>query len=138
MEDALDSLFFRTLWAEIITRGEHDAQVVHEKENSTAASMDEHHNTNVFGPWKGRQLNQLHQAAITAVRAGFDPLPAELGAAADTAWNTQNRPPVVSWFQRDVGAILSYMGEKHEEEALVSGYRCDLLLPERKAHWSSN
>jgi len=131
MEDALDSLFFRTLWAEIITRGEHDAQMVHEKEN-TAASMDEHHNTNVFGPWKGRQLNQLHQAAITAVRAGFDPLPAELGAAADTAWNTQNRPPVVSWFQRDVGAILSYMGEKYEEEALVSGYRCDLLLPSAK------
>ena len=50
----------------------------------------------------------------------------------DEAWNTQSRPPVVSWFQRDVGAILSYMGEKYEEEALVSGYRCDLLLKDAK------
>ena len=38
----------------------------------------------------------------------------------------------MSWFQRDVGAILSYMGEKYEEEALVSGYRCDLLLKDAK------
>ena len=131
MEDALDCLFFRTLWAEILSRGEHDAQVVHARE-AHHHGHDEHHNANVFGPWKGRQLNQLHQAAITTVRAGFDPLPDELGAAADEAWNTQSRPPVVSWFQRDVGAILSYMGEKYEEEALVSGYRCDLLLKDAK------
>ena len=128
MEDALDSLFFRTLWAEICARGVHDAAVVHEKD----PSGDEHHHANVFGPWKGRQLNQLHQASLTAVSAGFEPLPAELGAAADDAWNTQTRPPVISWFQRDVGAILSYMGEKYEEEALVGGYRCDLLLPNAK------
>jgi hypothetical protein len=132
MEDALDSLFFKTLWSEIIRRGEHDAEVVHQHESSDSSGEDEHHNDNVFGPWKGRQLNMLHQASITAVQAGFDPLPTELGAAADKAWNTQHRPAVVSWFQRDVGAILSYMGEKHEEEALVSGYRCDLLLPAAK------
>lgn len=131
MEDALDSLFFKTLWAEIVHRGEHDAEVVH-KHDASASTDDEHHNDNVFGPWKGRQLNMLHQAALTATRAGFAPLPAELGQAADKAWNTQHRPPVVSWFQRDVGAILSYMGEKYEEEAVVSGYRCDLLLPAAK------
>ena len=27
------------------------------------------------------------------------------------------------WFQRDVSAILSYMGEKYEEEAIVAGCR---------------
>ena len=129
MDDALDSLFFRTLWSEIISRGVHDAQAVHDKE---ANQGDDHHNANVFGPWKGRQLNQLHQASITAVSAGFDPLPPALREAASNAWNTQTRPPVISWFQRDVGAILSYMGEKYEEEAIVSGYRCDLLLPNAK------
>lgn len=134
MEDSLDSLFFRTLWSEIISRGEHDAQVVHEREVAHNAADPEHahHNANVFGPWKGRQLNQLHQACLTTVKAGFEPLPADLGAAADEAWNSQHRPPVVSWFQRDVGAILSYMGEKYEEEAIVGGYRCDILLANAK------
>ena len=41
----------------------------------------------------------------------------------------QRRPPVISWYQRDVASILSYMGEKHEEEAVCGGYRVDLLIP---------
>jgi len=132
MEDALDSLFFKTLWAEIIHRGEHDAEVADKNEAHSVHGEEDHHNDNVFGPWKGRQLNQLHQAALTATVSGFAPLPAKLGEAADKAWNSQRRPPVISWFQRDVSAILSYMGEKYEEEAVVSGYRCDLLLAKAK------
>ena len=41
--------------------------------------------------------------------------------AAANAWTAQRRPPVVSWYQRDVASILSYMGERHEDEARARG-----------------
>jgi hypothetical protein len=61
-----------------------------------------------------------------------------LVAAAENAWNAQRRPPVTSWYQRDVASILSYMGEKHEEEATCAGYRVDLFLPELTDGASAN
>jgi hypothetical protein len=80
---------------------------------------------------RGRDLNQLYQTAVaisssnTNKNANF---PDALMEKCTNAWAEQRRPPVISWFQRDVSAILSYMGEKYEEEAIVAGYRVDILL----------
>ena len=68
-------------------------------------------------------------AAAGADAIGLAPLSDALAAAAGDAWLAQRRPPVVSWYQRDVASILAYMGEKHEEEAVCAGYRVDLLIP---------
>ena len=75
---------------------------------------------------RGRDLNQLYQTAVaisssnTNKNANF---PDALMEKCTNAWAEQRRSPVISWFQRDVSAILSYMGEKYEEEAIVAGYR---------------
>ena len=80
---------------------------------------------------RGRDLNQLYQTAVaisssnTNKNANFSDA---LMEKCTNAWAEQRRPPVISWFQRDVSAILSYMGEKYEEEAIVAGYRVDILL----------
>ena len=86
-----------------------------------------------LGPWRGKHLNQIHQIAV-AVEEKEDALAAAVPAvvleAAANAWTAQRRPPVVSWYQRDVASILSYMGERHEDEARCAGYRVDLLVPD--------
>ena len=79
----------------------------------------------------GKDLNQLHQVSIAVSASGNgsqQAFSANMKQECENAWTEQRRPPVISWFQRDVGAILSYMGEKYEEEAVVAGYRVDILL----------
>lgn len=121
--DGLRSSGFRALWAEICARGEADAASFVPGEQM------------VFGAWRGKHLNQVHQVSMSVDAAGgtdalgLVPMPDALAAAADGAWHAQRRPPVVSWYQRDVSSILSYMGEKHEEEAVCGGYRVDLFIP---------
>jgi len=80
---------------------------------------------------RGRDLNQLYQTAVAISSSSANTnatLPDALMEKCSNAWAEQRRPPVISWFQRDVSAILSYMGEKYEEEAIVAGYRVDVLL----------
>ena len=80
---------------------------------------------------RGRDLNQLYQTAVAISSSNTNKnanLPDALMEKCTNAWAEQRRPPVISWFQRDVAAILSYMGEKYEEEAIVAGYRVDVLL----------
>jgi very-short-patch-repair endonuclease len=81
---------------------------------------------------RGRDLNQLYQTALAISSSknttGLPSLPDLLMEKCANAWTEQRRPPVISWFQRDVSAILSYMGERYEEEAIVAGYRVDVLL----------
>jgi len=80
---------------------------------------------------RGRDLNQLYQTAMAISSSDTNKnatLPDALMEKCSNAWAEQRRPPVISWFQRDVAAILSYMGEKYEEEAIVAGYRVDVLL----------
>ncbi len=141
--DAMRSFSFRTVWAELARRGaEIDlaAQTTRgslddESDETHDATRDTHHTQH--GPWIGKHLNQIHQAIVSvdaapngaSGEAPLAPLPASLVAAAASAWTAQRRPPVTSWYQRDVASILAYMGEKHEEEATCAGYRVDLLIP---------
>ena len=127
--DALRSRAFAALWGEICARGEAAAA-----EGATVdPSLDG--DRIQFGSWRGKNLNQINQAIVAvqseggAEALGLRPAPDSLAAAAESAWMAQRRPPVVSWYQRDVASILSYMGEKHEEEAVCGGYRVDLLVP---------
>ena len=141
--DAMRSFSFRTVWAELARRGaEIDlaAQTTRgslddESDETHDATRNTHHTQH--GPWIGKHLNQIHQAIVSvdaapngaSGEAPLAPLPASLVAAAASAWTAQRRPPVTSWYQRDVASILAYMGEKHEEEATCAGYRVDLLIP---------
>ena len=125
--DALRGKAFKFLWEEICARGCAVAD--------SSAFGDVPGEQIVFGEWRGKHLNQIHQVAVSVDAAGgvtalgLEPLPEQLATAAENAWLAQRRPPVVSWYQRDVSSILSYMGEKHEEEAVCAGYRVDLLVP---------
>lgn len=141
--DAMRSFSFRTVWAELARRGaEIDlaarttrGSLDDENDETHDATRNTHHTQH--GPWIGKHLNQIHQAIVSvdATANGASdgtplaPLPASLVAAAASAWTAQRRPPVTSWYQRDVASILAYMGEKHEEEATCAGYRVDLLIP---------
>ena len=136
--DATRSFSFRTVWAELARRG---AEIDRETRNVDAkddASSEPGFRRVTHGPWGGKHLNQIHQAVVAVETMAKDarppaPLPASLVAAAADAWTAQRRPPVTSWYQRDVASILSYMGEKHEEEATCAGYRVDLLIPRANA-----
>ena len=129
--DATRSFAFRAAWAELARRGS-------EIEPGTDRTADTRDARVTHGPFGGKHLNQIHQAIVAAETSlrggggdddGLAPLPASLVAAAASAWTAQRRPPVTSWYQRDVASILSYMGEKFEEEATCAGYRVDLLIP---------
>ena len=137
--DALRGKMFAFLWGEMGARGREaaqEAEAAGSSSSSAAAVADDVPGEQItFGKWRGKHLNQINQAAVSVAAAGgtealgLTPLPDELAAAAERAWLAQRRPPVVSWYQRDVASILSYMGEKHEEEAVCGGYRVDLLIP---------
>ena len=129
--DALGSFSFKQTWTEIGRKG------VEYSDDSSDSSDDSHSSQPVkLGAWGGKHLNQIHQVIVSvdalggAGKLGLPELPKELVAAADNAWAAQRRPPVTSWYQRDVASILAYMGEKHEEEAFCAGYRVDLLVLE--------
>ena len=130
--EAMRSRAFKALWGEIGRLGGevNDADAV-AKEALLAESGDKI----VFGPWRGKHLNQINQCVVSVDACGgcdalgLAPLAEPLRVAASNAWMAQRRPPVVSWYQRDVASILSYMGEKHEEEAVCAGYRVDLHIP---------
>ena len=130
--DATRSFSFRAVWAELARRG---AEI--ETDESSDSVSDATRVTH--GPWMGKHLNQIHQAIVSVDASGgtealgLASLPASLVAAAEAAWTAQRRPPVTSWYQRDVASILSYMGAKHEEEATCAGYRVDLLIPDARA-----
>ena len=123
--DALRSFSFKTIWAEIGRKG---------AEFGTDQMSDE--NNVKYGPWMGKHLNQIHQCVVSVDAAGgfealgLPALPPSLVTASEDAWQKQRRPPVTSWYQRDVASILAYMGEKHEEEAFCAGYRVDLFVPQ--------
>ena len=127
--DALRSRAFSALWSEICVRGEAAAAEGAMVDPSLEGDRIQ------YGPWRGKNLNQINQAIVAVQSAGgtealgLRPVPDSLAAAAESAWMAQRRPPVISWYQRDVASILSYMGEKHEEEAVCGGYRVDLLIP---------
>ena len=136
--DATRSFSFRAVWAELARRGsEIDSDARDESSDSSDAVSDATRVTH--GPWMGKHLNQIHQAIVSVdalggtEASGLVALPASLVAAAEAAWTAQRRPPVTSWYQRDVASILSYMGAKHEEEATCAGYRVDLLIPDARA-----
>lgn len=134
--DATRSFAFRSLWNALGAIG----SGVEVPADDAARAAREHG----FGPFIGKHLNQIYQASVAVSTSGgceasgLTPLPAALVAAAENAWNAQRRPPVTSWYQRDVASILSYMGEKHEEEATCAGYRVDLFLPELTDGASAN
>ena len=127
--EALRGGAFAALWGEISARGDAAAADAPPIDAAASGASVE------FGLWRGKHLNQIHQCAVAVDAAGgaeaigLAPLPDALAAAAGDAWLAQRRPPVVSWYQRDVASILAYMGEKHEEEAVCAGYRVDLLIP---------
>jgi len=131
--DATRSFSFRAVWAELARRG---AEI--ESDSSLSDSVSDATRV-THGPWMGKHLNQIHQAIVSVdasggtEASGLASLPASLVAAAEAAWTAQRRPPVTSWYQRDVASILSYMGAKHEEEATCAGYRVDLLIPDARA-----
>ena len=141
--DAMRSFSFRTVWAELARRGAEVDLAAQTTRGSLDDESDETHDATrsthhtQHGPWIGKHLNQIHQAIVSVDAtangasdgAPLAPLPASLVAAAASAWTAQRRPPVTSWYQRDVASILAYMGEKHEEEATCAGYRVDLLIP---------
>lgn len=126
--DALRSRAFAALWGEMCARGRDaaaaDASSDASSSSAAASKADVPGEQIVFGGWRGKHLNQINQAAVSVEAAGgaealgLAPLPAELAAAAEGAWLAQRRPPVVSWYQRDVASILSYMVRRGKGGAL--------------------
>jgi hypothetical protein len=133
--DATRSFSFRAVWAELARRGSEIDSDESSDESSDSSDVVSDATRVTHGPWMGKHLNQIHQAIVSVdalggtEASGLVALPASLVAAAEAAWTAQRRPPVTSWYQRDVASILAYMGEKHEEEATCAGYRVDLLIP---------
>lgn len=137
--DATRSFSFRAVWAELARRGSEIDSDESSDESSDSSDVVSDATRVTHGPWMGKHLNQIHQAIVSVdalggpEASGLVALPASLVAAAEAAWTAQRRPPVTSWYQRDVASILSYMGAKHEEEATCAGYRVDLLIPDARA-----
>lgn len=128
-EEATASRAFAACWRDVGARGATFAAAP----EFAGVDPDADADRVALGPWRGKHLNQIHQIAV-AVEEKEDALAAAVPAvvleAAANAWTAQRRPPVVSWYQRDVASILSYMGERHEDEARCAGYRVDLLVPD--------
>jgi len=97
--DVLRATSFAALWGEMCARGEAAASADGADGAAPSYAPDVAGEQITFGKWRGKHLNQIHQAAVSVAAAGgvealgLPPLPAPLATAAEVKPETLNPKP---------------------------------------------